>query len=81
MTRNLGKITETLASLDVKELKRDVVGAVRDMMREESVTQVCAQRPGPPARDPQPTAHTSEKRREESAPPRKGRCRDSCNGS
>ena len=69
MTQNLGKITETLASLNVAELKRDVVGAVRDMMREESVSQVCAQRQGPPARDTLSTAHASEKRREKSAPP------------
>ena len=40
VTRNLGRITEMLASLDVRELKRDMVGAMRDMMREESVTQV-----------------------------------------
>ena len=57
-----------LASLDVGAFKRDVVGAVRDMMREESVTQVCAQHPGPPAREPPSTAHASENRREESAP-------------
>ena len=69
LTRNLGKITESLASLDVNELKRDVVGAVRDMMRETSISQVCAQHPGPPARDPPPTAHASEKRREESGHP------------
>ena len=30
---------------------------------------MCAQRPGPPAREPPPTAHASEKRREESPPP------------
>ena len=68
VTRNLGRVTDTLVSL-VGALKRDVVGAVRDMMREESVTQVCAQRPGPPAREQPPTVPASEKKREESAPP------------
>ena len=69
MTRSLGRITESLARLDVNEMKREMVGAMRDMMREESVTQVCAQRPGPPAREPPPTLPASEMRREESAPP------------
>ena len=69
VTRDLGKITKTLAGLDVGALRRDVVGAVRDMMREESVTQVCAQRPGPPAREPPSTVQGSENRREGPAPP------------
>ena len=38
-------------------------------MREESVAKLCAQHPGPPAREPPPTLPTSEMRREESAPP------------
>ena len=50
-------------------MKREMVGAMRDMMREESVTQVCAQHPGPPAREPPPKLPASEMRREESVPP------------
>ena len=47
VNRNLGRLTETLARLDINEMKREMVGAMRDMMREESVAQLCAHRPGP----------------------------------
>ena len=43
VTRSFGQITETLARLDVNEMKREMVGAMRDMMREDSVAQLCAQ--------------------------------------
>ena len=33
VTRNLGRLTESLASLDINEMKREMVGAMRDMMR------------------------------------------------
>ena len=36
VTRNLGRLTESLACLDVNEMKREMVGAMRDMMREDS---------------------------------------------
>ena len=54
VTRNLNRLIESLARLDVNEMKREMVGAMRDMMREESVAQLCAQRPGPSAREPPP---------------------------
>ena len=69
VTRNLSRLTESLARLDVNEMTREMVGAMRDMMREESFAQLCAQRPGPPAREPPPELPASEVRREESAPP------------
>ena len=69
VTRNLSRLTESLARLDVNEMKREMVGAMRDMMREESVAQLCAQHPGPSAREPPPELPASEVRREESAPP------------
>ena len=50
-------------------MKREMVGAMRDMMREESVAQLCAQRPGPSTRETPPENPASEKRREASAPP------------
>ena len=73
VTRNLGRLTESLARLDINEMKWEMVGAMRDMMREESVTQLCAQRPGPSAREPPPEYPASEVRREESAPPARGK--------
>ena len=67
--RNFGRLTESLARLDINEMKREMVGAMRDMMREESVAQLCAQRPGPSTRETPPENPVSEKRREASAPP------------
>ena len=69
ITRNLSRLTESLARLGVNEMKREMVGAMRDMMREESVAQLCAQRPGPSAREPPPEYPASDVRREASAPP------------
>ena len=40
VTRNLSRLRESLARLDVNEMKREMVGAMRDMMREESVAQL-----------------------------------------
>ena len=42
VNHNLGRLTESLARLDIAELKREMVGAMRDMIREESVAQLCA---------------------------------------
>ena len=44
VNHNLNRLTESLAHLDVGEMKREMVGAMRDMIREESVAQLCAQR-------------------------------------
>ena len=44
VNHNLNRLTESLARLDVSEMKLEMVGAMRDMIREESVAQLCAQR-------------------------------------
>ena len=49
--RNMAKDTDTLAGMNIATLKKDVLGAVRGMMREESVNKLCAQHPGPQARE------------------------------
>ena len=69
VNHNLGRLTESLARLDINEMKREMVGAMRDMMREESVAQLCAQRPGPSAHETTSGNPASEIRREVSAPP------------
>jgi len=58
-----------LARLDVGEMKREMVGAMKDVMRQESVAQLCAQRARPSAHETTSENSASEGRREESAPP------------
>ena len=50
--------------MNLATLRQDVVVAVRDMMRQEAVTQVCDSHPGPPTRA-QPSSNMPEPRREE----------------
>ena len=61
--QNIAKLTDTLAGLNLAMLRNDVVGAVRDLMRQESVT--C---PGPPPRA-QPSSTMPEPREEARALP------------
>ena len=69
VNHNLNRLTESLARLDVGEMKREMVGAMRNMIRKESVAQLCAQRARSSAHETTSGNPASEMRREESAPP------------
>ena len=47
VTRNLGRLKESLSRLDMNEMRREMVGAMRDMMREESVASCALSVPVP----------------------------------
>ena len=48
--QHIAGLTDMLAGLNLATLRNDVVGAVRDLMLQESVMQLCDTRPGPPPR-------------------------------
>ena len=67
-----GTSMETVAGMNLATILNEVVGAVRDMLREVCVTKLCAQRAGPLARDPPPLTRTQDSCRAMHAPPVRG---------